>query len=282
MSRIGTCLGVALVLASATACSPSGDERPRRVVLITLDTLRGDVFHRQDTLMPKTRQWASRGRVLGRHYTATSTTQPTHASLLTGLDPWVHGVSRNGIVLRDDLDTLPERVAAAGWFTGAIVASFPLERRFGFAQGFEVYDDEFEVPLTERWEGEEIGQVPFFTEAESITNRALALLTQAGERDQFLWFHYFDPHAPWGSSKGDASEGLLPRRIEKELDQSRERAERARAESEEAYRREIAANEARAADLIRASQAAYAADVRYLDRELARLFERLDADDERF
>ena len=281
MRRTSNALALALAIAAAPACSESR-ERPRRVVLITLDTLRGDVFHRQDTLMPKTRQWASRGLILGRHYSATSTTQPTHASILTGLDPWVHGVSRNGIVLADAHETLAERVAAAGWFTGAIVASFPLERRFGFAQGFQVYDDEFEVPLTERWEGEEIGQVPFFTLAASITERALALLTEAGTDDQFLWFHYFDPHAPWGSSRNNGSEGLSPRRIENELDQSRERVERARAESGQAYQRELAKNQARAADLIRASQAAYANDVRYLDRELARLFARVDADDEQF
>jgi len=269
-----------LFVAGLSGCA--GGERPKRVVLITLDTLRADVFHGEPTGMPRTRAWASEALVFEHHYTATSTTQPTHATLLTGLDPWVHGVVRNGIVLPDELETLPERVAAAGWFTGAIVASFPLESRFGFDQGFEVYDDAFEIPLTERWEGEEIGAVPFFSHARSITDRALALLDRAGDGDQLLWFHYFDPHAPWGSSKGENGEGLLPRRIEHELDESHERAERARAESEEAYEREVTTNRQRAQDLVRASQAAYAADVRYLDEHLARLLARLDADAERF
>ena len=91
--------------------------------------------------MPRLRKWAERGRVFERYYSSTSTTQPTHATLLTGLHPWEHGVPRNGMVLTDERITLAERLRDAGFRTVAAVASFPLHRQFGFDQGFETYHD---------------------------------------------------------------------------------------------------------------------------------------------
>ena len=66
-----------------------------RIVLVTLDTLRADGLEK----MPATSAYARRGARFERAYSATSTTQPTHASLLTGLHPWEHGVTDNGEVL---------------------------------------------------------------------------------------------------------------------------------------------------------------------------------------
>ncbi len=91
-------LGVGVALTAA--CTPQA-EPPVRVVLITLDTLRLDSFlgsADRPGQMPRLRKWAERGRVFELYYSSTSTTQPTHATLLTGLHPWEHGVPRNGKV----------------------------------------------------------------------------------------------------------------------------------------------------------------------------------------
>ena len=114
-------------------------------MLITLDTLRADGL--APRLMPRTAAFADRGLRFERAYAATATTQPTHATLFTGLHPWEHGLTRNGRVLAAGFDTLAERLRAAGFETAAVVASFPLERRFGFAQGFDSYEQEFRHPL---------------------------------------------------------------------------------------------------------------------------------------
>ena len=79
-----------------------------------------------------------------RHYASSGTTQPTHASLLTGLHPWQHGLTRNGQALGAELRTVAEVFSAGGYRTGAVIASFPLHESFGFGQGFEVFDDDFE------------------------------------------------------------------------------------------------------------------------------------------
>ena len=73
---------------------------------------------------------------------ATPITLPSHASLLTGLDPPRHGVRHNGVYYLDgSVETLAERFRAAGYATGAVTGAVVLARRYGLAQGFESYDD---------------------------------------------------------------------------------------------------------------------------------------------
>ena len=68
---------VLLVLALAGAgCGGSG-QKPVRIVLITIDTLRADGL--TEELMPYTRDFAAQGQLFDRFYASTSTTQPTHA-----------------------------------------------------------------------------------------------------------------------------------------------------------------------------------------------------------
>ena len=70
-------------------------------------------------------------------------TAPSHASILTGRTPLGHGFRNNGgFVLPAEVRTrgrgLPGRPATG---PAAFVSGFPLDRRFGFDRGFEIYDD---------------------------------------------------------------------------------------------------------------------------------------------
>ncbi|MGK0486594.1 MAG: putative AlkP superfamily pyrophosphatase or phosphodiesterase, partial [Myxococcota bacterium] len=140
---------LAIVMLTGTGCGEgefsrkSNDaERGTRVVLITLDTMRRDTLEGRasgQSAMPLTQAWARRGLTLDRHYAASSTTEPTHASLMTGLSPWQHGVSRNGLVLDGKYTTLAEIYSQNDYRTGAVVSSFPVHRTFGFEQGFEKF-----------------------------------------------------------------------------------------------------------------------------------------------
>jgi arylsulfatase len=193
---------------AAVRASPG---RATRVVLITIDTLRRDSLegHREAdaagaSAMPLTRAWARKGVVLDRHYAASSTTQPTHASLLTGLHPWQHGVTRNGQALAEKHTTLAEVFADHGYRTGAVVSSFPLHRSFGFDQGFDRFDDAFEISVTPTWSGRAVPDGAFYSLGNSITSKALAMLDQLEGSQQFFWFHYFDLHEPYGDAGGGA------------------------------------------------------------------------------
>ncbi len=247
-------LATVLAFGALLVSSCSSDPPPaRRIVLVTLDTLRADVFE-DAARMPATHAWAASGRVFANFWSASSSTQPTHASLFTGLPPWRHGVPRNGTLLRPDFETLAERFGAAGYATGAVVASFPVHRTFGFDQGFDVFDDAFVEGDVKKWSGLELDGTAFHSPARHVTDKALEMLGGLGGETQFLWFHYFDPHAPYGEATDDprtATPGRALVEIAKGGD---------------------------AAALVARARERYDADVALLDTELGRLFERLERD----
>jgi membrane-anchored protein YejM (alkaline phosphatase superfamily) len=220
-----------LAVLALTACGPR-PAPPVRIVLITLDTLRFDRFADEPgrtSRMPRTRAFAERGLRFESFWSASSATQPTHASLFTGLHPWEHGVPRNGATLAEEHRTLAERLRDAGFTTAAVVASFPLEPRFGFAQGFDVFRHEFDQVLLPAWEGAAVADGRFYSLAGSVTQRALAALDAATGERQFFFFHYFDPHDPYGDSGAHslplarllALQTLEPAALEAGLEQAR-------------------------------------------------------------
>ena len=244
-----------LAALALTACGPR-PAPPVRIVLITLDTLRLDRFEDepgQTSRMPRTRAFAERGLRFESFWSASSATQPTHASLFTGLHPWEHGVPHNGATLSEEQRTLAERLRDAGFATAAVVASFPMEPRFGFAQGFDVFRHEFDQVLLPAWEGAAVADGRFYSLAGSITQRALAALDAATGERQFFFFHYFDPHDPYGDS-GAGSLALARLAVLRKLDPAGFEA------------------------VLEQARQLYDRDVEALDRALGELLERLVAD----
>jgi len=63
-------------------------------------------------------------------------TLPSHTTMMTGTDPYLHGVHDNGLfVVPPSARTLAERLRADDYWTGAVIGAYPLVRRFGL-----VYD----------------------------------------------------------------------------------------------------------------------------------------------
>lgn len=231
---------LSLAVAIGTILVPGCGGGPERaaqplIVLVTLDTLRQDAF---ESAMPATLAWAREGLIFDRHFAATTTTQPTHASIFTGLHPWEHGVTRNGLILAESHATLAERLGEAGYRCGAVVASFPLHSAFGWSQGFDVYVDAFDRAEGETWNGLAVPDGHFYSLARETTDRALEVLAGLGDGPRFLWVHYYDPHSPYG----DAYEGsVLPlSEIYGRLEQSPGSAEAVLAEARERYLGDVA------------------------------------------
>jgi len=249
-------LALLFIVLALGACS-GADVPAKRIVLVTLDTLRQDSYASH---MPRTMERASRGRSFERYYSATSTTQPTHATLFTGQHPWRHGVSRNGMVLGEHHETIVERMHDAGYRTAAVVASFPVGRTFRFDQGFDRYHDRFNKGSLEGRAPDEIGGEPgeeagddhFFSGARYVLRHALEALDELGGEKQFFWFHFFDPHPPYGDSGGRSrrNPGWIITRIRE--------------------------GHAPAAAVLDEARAGYDADVEHLDAALGRLLDRLD------
>lgn len=202
-------IGVALSAAGFSSCrggdaTPAPRARssttPPSVVLITLDTTRADrigSYGYANAATPNLDRLAGDGVRFERALSPAPLTLPAHASLMTGRQPFSHGVRNNGhFVLPDDVPTLASIFAARGYDTAAFVSSFVLDRQFGLARGFAHYDDALD---------EAPGGTATPLESERRGDRTLAAAEGwlrgaargPGGRPYFLWVHLYDPHEPY-------------------------------------------------------------------------------------
>ncbi|MFQ5416931.1 MAG: sulfatase-like hydrolase/transferase [Myxococcota bacterium] len=168
---------------------------------MTIDTLRADRVGSYGANDAHTRTLDTVAREGVRFEAAISPTPltlPSHASLMTALEPPAHQVRHNGIFrLGEDRPTLAERFRSAGYATAAFVGSVVLDRRFGLARGFDHYDDEMAGRVSSR-----VG----FAERPAVQVVAAAERWLEAAPDRFfLWVHFYDPHADYAPPPGFAS-----------------------------------------------------------------------------
>jgi arylsulfatase A-like enzyme/predicted Zn-dependent protease len=166
---------------------------PDRVVLVTIDTLRADHVGSYGNPSARTATLDGLARDGIRFEAAFSPaplTLPTHASIMTALDPPRHGVRHNSIfALGPEHPTLAERMKASGRATAAFVGALVLHSRFGLGRGFDVYDD--------RVSDRSSGLVGYAERtADDVVDAALAWVANAPQQF-FLWVHFYDPHADY-------------------------------------------------------------------------------------
>jgi arylsulfatase A-like enzyme len=209
MSRARSILAHAGLLAclSAAALHCGGRDEsgvgPANLLLITLDTVRADRlgcygYGRGTT--PVLDGLAARGTLFEQAAAASAVTPVSHASILTGLYPYrnrlrsLHGGA--GYALPEEQRTLAELVAARGFATAGFVSAFPVTRHYGLQQGFETWDQDFEVEGAEVSERGVVETGSAQRRADLTTDRALAWLDGQERRPFFAWVHYFDVHDP--------------------------------------------------------------------------------------
>lgn len=155
-----------------------------RVLLVTLDTTRTDHLtpygYARDT-SPGFASLAARGVLFTRAYCNMPTTDPSHASILTGLYPRRHGITRNGQRGVEGLPSLAERLRARGLRTAAFLSRKHLDPRQMGVPGFERVDLPAEKERT----------------AEGTAGAAIEWLRRQEDGGYFLWVHLFDAHSPY-------------------------------------------------------------------------------------
>ena len=165
----------------------------QNILIVTIDTLRADALgsYGGKALTPNLDRLAASGVRFDFAHAHAVVTLPSHTSIFTGRYPFDHGVRDNsGYRVPDDAVTLAEIAKARGYATGAFVGAFPLNRQFGLAQGFDVYDD-----LT----GRQIQESDFgFVERPAAEVVAAARAWIQEQKGPWLaWVHVFDPHSPY-------------------------------------------------------------------------------------
>ena len=175
------------------------------VLLVTIDTLRADAVGAYGNAKAQT-PWIDRlaagGVRFSQAHAQTVVTLPSHANILSGRYPFVHGVRENaGFRFPPQLDTLATRLKALGYATGAFVSAFPLDVRFGLERGFDVYDDRY---------GKGVETSAFHVAERRGVDTVAAAVSwiDDGRRVSpwFAWVHIYEPHFPYTPPEPFASQ----------------------------------------------------------------------------
>lgn len=166
------------------------------LLLVTLDTTRADrigAYGFDDIETPNLDRLAREGVLFEQAESVAPLTLPAHSSIFTGQFPPAHGVRDNGgFYLGEDHVVLAEVLRDAGWRTGGFVGSFVLDSKWGIAQGFDRYFDDFELRKTT---GRSLGEIE--RPAAEVVDAALSWLDEEPQSRFFGWVHFYDPHSPY-------------------------------------------------------------------------------------
>jgi arylsulfatase A-like enzyme/Tfp pilus assembly protein PilF len=166
------------------------------LVVITLDTTRADrlgAYGYPNAGTPHLDALAADGVLFEHASTAAPITLPAHSSLFTGRFPPQHGVRDNGgYFLSDKEQTLAETLKARGYATGGFIAAYVLDSKWGIAQGFDTYFDDFDLS---KYKVFSMGAIQ--RPGNEVVDHALPWIDQHRGQPFFAWVHLYDAHAPY-------------------------------------------------------------------------------------
>lgn len=161
--------------------------------MVTIDTWRSDALGASGSGRVKTPnldKFANEGTYCPRAWASATLTAPSHATILTGLQPYHHEIRDNhGFRLAPAAHTLATLLGEKGYATGAFVSAHPLARIAGLDRGFSVYDDRC-AP------GDPLSVAPRWRPGAETIDAAIAWAHGAPRRF-FLWVHLYEPHEPY-------------------------------------------------------------------------------------
>jgi arylsulfatase A-like enzyme len=169
--------------AAPSAASNAVDgRRPKRIILISLDTVGArHVGGYGDAKTPTLEKIAADGARYDRFYAASTYTLPSHMSMMTGLDPIEHGVVNLPSRLAPRVPTLASELRKAGYHTKAVTEGGFIGSIYGFDQGFDEVIERVadEIPKTTIW-------------------GVLDWMRTKEKTPYFLFIHTYVAHVPYG------------------------------------------------------------------------------------
>ena len=179
-------------------------QKVRNVLLISLDTTRADYlgcYGSKKSATPNLDALAAAGTLFEHAITPVGLTLPSHCSVLTGTYPPYHQVHENvNMRLSQANVTLAEVLSEHGFATAAVVSSDVLDKPFGLAQGFDIYDDQFERPADEQIDD------PIERSGGEAARQINKYLTQYKDKRFFMFAHFYDPHIDYAPPEPFASQ----------------------------------------------------------------------------
>jgi len=157
-------------------------EQPN-LLFIVMDTLRADrmsCYGYAKRTTPHADALAERGVLFENAFATSSWTWPSTASLLTGLLPYEHGVVSNAAcTLNLGYETVAEVLQQRGYTTAAVSCNPLIDEDRHFDQGFETFDDDARMRMTD-----------------SVIGEIERTLDGVADSRFFLYLQLVDPHTP--------------------------------------------------------------------------------------
>lgn len=163
------------------------------IILITLDTVRKDylnIYGNNWIQTPNINTIAKNGVLFENAYSSSSTTSPSHVSIFTSLNPYIHGVIGNDYHLANKVPTLTNILSENGYKTGAAVSVHHLNPQIcGLGQSFDYYKHPKDTESSDRWQ--------LINSGYSTVSSGIDFLDQNHNDPFFLWVHMYDAHMPY-------------------------------------------------------------------------------------
>lgn len=198
------------------------DDVRRNVVLVFVDTVRYDAVFGPRAAAPHLARFAQESISFESAWAPGSWTMPSHAAVLTGVDPWQLDTKAESYAAV--VQPLATRFRARGYNTAAVLANSLLHARLGMTQGF----DEFTISrssgvcrsalgnLASRLYLHDGPRAPLcaWMSATEVTRRSVEFIRRT-TRPYLLVVNYFDAHDPYYVPKEcrDAGVPLVARAV---------------------------------------------------------------------
>jgi arylsulfatase A-like enzyme len=178
------CLPALVAVLCGLACSP-GDPLPRRphpIIIVDIDTLRADhlgCYGYGRPTSPSIDAFARESLRFEWAFSQAPNTPPSQTSILTGLYPSTHGMVYDEDRVPEEVVTLAEALAAAGYSTAGFHDGGYMRDVFRIGQGFALYEDSKGQGLA------------------ASGPRAIEWLREHADQSFLLFVHTYDTHTPY-------------------------------------------------------------------------------------
>lgn len=169
------------------------------ILLIMVDSLRSDAlgcYGQTNSTSPSIDLLAAKGTRFEQAVSSAPWTQPSVMTAFSSLTPERHGHVLSTSPNTTNFMTLAESLKKAGYQTIGITANPMTHRRYGFARGFDFYDD-FSIFMEP---GEDVFKIADDSAAQVATGATVTRLADSWlkrrdpKRPLFLFLFYMDPH----------------------------------------------------------------------------------------
>lgn len=189
-----------VLLGTLLAASPvrAADSKRELVILLLVDAMRSDhlgAYGYGKPTSPVMDELAKEGTRYAHAYVNAPWTRPSTASYLTGLNASRHRTESAKSKLPENVTTIAQRLAKAGWATAGFTANGNGGSLAGLQKGFQKFEDPT-MTYTKDARGVVYNGLP---QGPFIVERVLGHLATSHASKEFLFIFLVDPHDPYGA-----------------------------------------------------------------------------------